>query len=439
MGKFYYDDGQLLNCTCNYQSGETLSERKSVFIESPTYKFNKNKTYTITDGSKTYRLALATNLQRLVFACMDYDISKDYYVNGVISPDVPKTEQAGYFYIKCNLLHCSCNYQNGERIVEGKDIVITADSGYEFNEEFCFSGVDGTEDYWFTRSKDNRQLTFTVDHTYAMVTDGDYPTILNEDIAPVKVVQKINHFVNLYQLSDDELFQLSNELYKSEDGSKDFTGNIKALYKYPLKLSDFVSDTLEPLKIGTYTSYAKGYPLNQNRIVLDLGNITVNEEYNNVYDYLNTICILHLPMFENIVLESEYVINQTIHIKYIIDMYSGKCNLEVSSSFNGNNTFVYELTKIVEDIPYYNKNADNNYNLLSTMYINNIETPFIELKRNKPYFASDDTFGKETIETNNLNDKKGFIKVNNVLLQTNATIEEYEKIVSSMKEGIIIL
>lgn len=442
MGKFYYNDGQILNCTCNYQNGETLSNRKSIFFDTDTYKFDKNKTYSLTDGTNTYKLLMNKTQTRLVFACMDYDISKDYYVNGVISPVVPEAENGGYIYIKCNLYHCSCNYQNGEKLVAGKDIIITADSGYEFNEEFSFTGNDGSDDYYFGRSKDNKTLTYKIDNTYIANCSDDNPTILNDDIVAIKVVQKINHFINLYKISDEEIFQLSNEVWKvagESETTKSFQGNISALYKYPLKLADVVSDGLEELKIGTYTSRAKGYPLTQNRIELDLGTITVNEEYNNVYDYLNTICVLHLPLFDNIVLESEYVIGQTISIKYIVDLYNGICYIEVSSTFNNNNVFFNSSTKITRDFPYFNKYSDAASNELNSMYLNNIETAFLEVKRNKPYFTDDNTFGKETIETNTLENKKGFVKVNNIILNSNATNEESEKIATLLKDGVVIL
>lgn len=439
MGHFYYEDGQILNCTCNYQNGEELSNRKNIFFDSDTYKFDKNKTYSLTDGTNTYKLTMNRTQTRLVFVCMDEDITKDYYVNGVISPVVPETKKVGYIYIKAPFDHCTCNYQNGEKLVSGKDIIITADAGYEFNTDFNFEGYDGSSDFWFNRSSDNKTLTYKIDLAYLSASDDDYPTVISEPICAIRVVQKINHFVNLYKISDEELFQLSNEVYKKETGTVSFADNIKALYKYPLKLSDVVSDSLEELKIGNYTSIAKGNPLTQNRVELDLGSITVNEEYNNVYDYLNTVCTLHLPFFYNIVLEPEYVIGQTISIKFIIDMYTGICNLEVSSTFNNNNVFVHESTKMIQEFPYFNKNSNSTYEALSTIYVNTIETAFLELKRNIPYYSNDETFGKETIETNTLEDKKGFIKVNDILLKTSATKEECEEIVTLMKNGITIL
>ena len=432
MGRFTYDSSQLLNATCNYVSGEKLDGNKDLKITANEgYSFDRSKTYTLTDGSNTYRIAVSRDGSNMEWYTSFQNLDKDYTINGVIEAKSKEDTNAKHIYIK-SLVNCTCNYKNGETLSLSKPIIITANDGYEYDSDFDYEGGQDVFVARFKRSKDNKTLT-------ASFTAINYDVSIGI-ITANQVTEQINTFVNLYQISDTDLNLLSKETFATQTNTISATEFIYSLYKFPLEINSDMLGDLQKLQFGIYdTKNAKGTVIKSSKIVYDLGDITVKEEYKNVYDYLNTECILHLPLFENINLSTEYVIGQTIHIKYIIDMYEGRCYIELSSSFNQNNVFYHGSMKIVQDMPYSNDYKNDKVNSLSTMYLNNIEKPFIEIKRNIPYFSSDKTFGNESVETNVLKDKKGFISIDDIILETSATNNETENIIKLLKEGVIIL
>jgi len=84
---------------------------------------------------------------------------------------------------------------------------------------------------------------------------------------------------------------------------------------------------------------------------------------------------------------------------------------------------------IFQQLLFYPRHSNINKNI--------IDTAFIEIVRNIPYDTVN-IFGKETIDYGVIGDYHGFIKCQNVMLETSATNEEKEEIASLLKGGIFI-
>ena len=167
-----------------------------------------------------------------------------------------------------------------------------------------------------------------------------------------------------------------------------------------------------------------------------MGTIKVTEKYKNVYDYSNVMYILHLPYFDKIYLDSEYVVNQSIKIEYVFDIYTGSVTVNVYSSFI--DSVIESRTNIVvSQIPFLQKQTHAVIGTITTVNKNNISSPFIEVVRNIPYNV-DTIFGGETIEYGVIGDYTGFTRCENILLNSSATNIEKDEIIKLLNDGVIL-
>lgn len=217
----------------------------------------------------------------------------------------------------------------------------------------------------------------------------------------------------------------------------DYGSFITSLYKLPFPIdSGILANEKSNIILGNYDSNVKSTRLITYKTEIDGGIISVPEKYKNVYDYLNTECILHLPNFNKMYINTEYVIGQTLTIKYIIDLYTGNVTANVYSSFI-DDIIETQTQQIAENIPFIQKQNNSVVGTVSNINKNTITTAFIEIVRNIPY-DNENIFGKETIDYCVIGTKTGYIKVSDVVLNCTATVEEKEEIEQLLKEGVFI-
>ena len=168
---------------------------------------------------------------------------------------------------------------------------------------------------------------------------------------------------------------------------------------------------------------------------VNFGTITIPLIYNNVYDYINTDCILHIPHFKNINIESDLVIGKTITVKGYINLYDGNMTILV---YNDNIEVLQETGDINLIIPFINMITKQTFTNNEPRYYfqNEINKMYIEVKRNIPYTAN--KFSRNVELTTTLNTLTGFTKCVNVKLNTLATKEEKDKIIDLLKSGVIL-
>ena len=212
---------------------------------------------------------------------------------------------------------------------------------------------------------------------------------------------------------------------------------ITALFKIPFEIpTDLITDEKRNIVLGKFDTNVSANGLTTYNMVVDIGVITVPEKYENVYDYIDTECILNLPYFDKVYLSNEFVIGQTVRIEYIIDLYSGNATCNIYSSFTGG---IVESTNgvICCNIPFVQKTNNSVVGLISNINKNIIDTAYIEVIRNKPYNV-ETVFGAETIDFGVIGDYTGYIEVSDVVLNSNATNEEKNEITNLLKEGVTI-
>ena len=408
----------------SYTYTETLQNSVSDGAES----YNAGDTFTIhyTANDGCLIDSLTSNIGTVTIAGDKRTAVLAGSATGNIVVEGVATTEYGTILITGSFVHCSCNYSDGETISPSKPrLEIVADDGFIFLNAFKYKQAGVTK--YLNKSDDNKMLYKDLD------TRG---LNLNDVYTAVTAPKTMTSFVHLYKTNDNELSALAKARFKDISGNTvDYGQYISALYRIPVDLSNITGDTSN-IMLGQYDSMVASTLLNQYLVDIDGGAITIPEKFHNAYDYLNTECILHLPFLDEINLPPHYVVNQTINIKYKLDLYSGTLTASIYSSYL-NSIVANTSGVIVTNIPFIQKQIDNVVNSLTSVFTNLIPTAFMEVTRNIPY-DNINVFGKECVDFDMIGNKTGYLKCDNVSLVSKATKNEKDEILSLLKDGIIL-
>ena len=395
----------------------TYTETLQNIVSDGAESYNDGDTFTIhytaNDGylieSLTSNIGTVTIADDKRTAILTGSATQDIVVEGVAT-------QYGTILITGSFVHCSCNYSNGETISPSKPrLEIVADDGFIFLNEFKYKQAGVTK--YLNKSDDNKMLYKNLDSRGLN---------LNDVYTAVTAPKTMTSFVHLYKTNDNELSALAKARFKDVSGNTvDYGQYISALYHIPVDLTAISGDTSN-IMLGQYDSMVASTLLNQYLVDIDGGTITIPEKFHNAYDYLTTECILHLPFLDEINLPAHYVVNQTINIKYKLDLYSGTLTANIYSSYL-NSIVANTSGVIVTNIPFIQKQIDNVVNSLTNVFTNLIPTAFMEVTRNIPY-DNVNVFGKECVDFDMIGNKAGYLKCDNVSLVTKATKNEKDDV-----------
>lgn len=330
-----------------------------------------------------------------------------------------------YYNLTQELIDCTSD--KGDKIAEGNQkITFIANDGYEFR----------NVGYWKMGAISHSLANFSNDLKRAFIStevDGDIFVQLDAS----KCTSQVGTFVNLYKTSATELTALSKvRFYQELNGMVDYGQFIYNVVSLPFNIPDDMLADVGTIMLGKMDSKVNSTLITGHILNVDIGNIKVDEKYHNVYDYLNTQCFLHLPYVDKMEIPIEYVINHTISIHYVIDLYNGNATVNVVSDFI-NNVCVSKTFEIGYKIPFIHKSENNVIGELKTIIDNDIKTAFMEVVRNVPYDTTT-PFGKPTIDYGRLSDYEGYIEVSNVLLNVGASNAEKTEIEMLLKQGVYI-
>ena len=408
-----------VKCTSNLTRMTSLDEQ-SEYRRNANFTIHYQADTNCKITSLTSTLGTVTIADDRLTAVIEGVATEDFSIVGVATLEYGKIHITGAFE------HCTCNYSDGETISPSKPrLEIVADDGFIFLNEYHYKQAGVTK--YLNKSDDNKMLYKD------LTTTG---LTLNDVYSAVTAPKTIGSFVHLYKTNDDELSALAKARFKNvADNTVDYGQYISAVYRIPVDLSGISGDTSN-IMLGQYDSEVASTLLNQYLIDIDGGAITIPEKFNNAYDYLTTECILHLPFLDEVWLSPQYVVNQTINIRYKLDLYSGTLTASIYSSYL-NSIVANSSGIIVTNIPFMQNQTDSVVNSLSKVFTNLIPTAFMEVTRNIPY-DSVNIYGKECVDFDMIGNKTGYLKCDNVSLVTSATKNEKDEIVSLLKSGVLL-
>ena len=369
-----------------------------------------------------------------------------------------KVESWSWFEVE----NCSV-YLNDVLVVRDEEIVVeyetdiiikvVADEGYCFNEDFNATlsysdawGMDYTN--YFSITTDGWNSNYTVLETRTTITDNDINPnyAVSFDLVGFIAVEVddepshidiVNKFAGVYNITPDELQQLSEERYREYNyfGELiDLGQYIANLYILPFSLSDITSDVKTPIKLGGYTVNTEARQVNSSIINIRVAEIEVPAKYNNAYDYINTTCKLVLPFIPPVEIEPARVIGCVITVDYVIELHGGEVNVNVYS----NDVLITTIQRsIKQDIPFKQDVQDHFHNQLGSKLMNHVTVPYIEVSRNIPYNNMGE-YGYNIVEYAELSEVSGYVEVQKINLIGTATKREKQEIERLLAGGVFI-
>lgn len=329
------------HCTSNI-TGQTLVKNQSyniVLTADTGYYFNDAPT--LTSKGNTYNFTISSDAHTATInnyvVVGDVTITATAILESVIPPKVTE-----------NYEHCTSNI-TGLTLVKNQryDIVLTADTGYYFNNAPTLNH-DGYI-YEFNISSDTHTATM---NSYVVV--GDF-TITATAVS--EIVEDTDYtFFRMYSPDDRYLSKFADNIVYQIGGEGfteyDLTPYIYALYVLPFNLStlvDLVNVTGIKFNKYTYKSDVPSIP-NSNRIfTIDFGSLNFEREFNSDFDFDCSIR-LDIPFFGSIDINPYDVIGRSVNIVGYVNLFNRTMNIVVSC---GNGDIIAEQKhQIGYSIPY---------------------------------------------------------------------------------------
>ena len=244
----------------------------------------------------------------------------------------------------------------------------------------------------------------------------------------------IDTLTAIYHTTIDEVKSLANERYVSGMENVPIRNYIYNLYTLPFDVSELDGER-KNIELGGGTLNTESTILTQSILKVLVAEIHVPAKYNNAYDYIKTTCTLYLPFIESIELDVERVIDKTITVEYVIDLYESVATCNVYSE---GELLTSKLNEIGRKVPFYQKTeVSSETPQIGKVLNNSIKIPFIEVVRNIPYNEVEG-IGNEVSQVEVIGNLEGYVEVRTIHLQTSATKREQEMIISHLRNGVII-
>lgn len=251
---------------------------------------------------------------------------------------------------------------------------------------------------------------------------------------------------NTYEITPRELRNLESLNLKefNVEGVQiaDYSNLLVGVMRYPFTIPDEYKGSEGGIYLG-HKQYdeVKAKDVSVDVLEIDLGTIEIDNTYNDLRDYANTEAILRLPHLDSVSLDLEYVIGQTVGVKYIVNLINGETTVIITSSKlpQGNDTLLTLKATIGTPIPIAHKEGFNYQPIdaqgLRLGGINHIESPTIDIVRNVQV-NGDSMFTIPVKDSGTLTDFNGWTKIDDIVLTVNATQQEKQEIISLLKSGV---
>lgn len=385
------DNGSNFTNPVIIQKGYEL--RKPLKVEF-TDKTNKTVTLTYGNGStiyfdgddptkNTWNLTVNTGYKKLNIIA-DQTTYKKYRLNPtlqnatIIEPQPIEEDGAVHYYLD----------------PKHTTITLQANEGYTFES-------DGSLTY-NKNELAQETLTITATHTNtASVTlpsdiDWSVQNIFTITMGAVKseIVDNTGGFTNIYKADYPNLLKFSNEVIVKTTGSGgggvlsyDITPYIDNLIMLPF---DVPTGDNSAIVAGNETFTTQMPTVDNNYLTVDVGKIKVNEQYKNGFDYYQVKTRLILPYTSMIDLDPKHVINQTVSIKYIVNVVNGDTTINIS---NNDDLFYSNQVNLASEIPFISSATKGSQytviNQLKTVFRNSIKQAYIIIEQPTPVLNSD--------------------------------------------------
>ena len=310
------------------------------------YKFSYSTIPTIKLGSNNMSFTIQNDHKTATFYGVNsqtYPISYENITITAKPEELPKP-----ITVTENLEHCTSNI-TGQSLIKGEsyDIVLTADTGYYFNNAPTIN--EGGYIYEFNLSSDSHSAALS---RYVVMADIVITATAvsesgeNDDYTFFRMYSPDDKYLS--EFADNIVYQIGGEGFNEYD----LTPYIYALYVLPFKLSTLVELKNVPgIEFNKYT-YKNEVPsiLNSDRIfTIDFGELNFERQFNSDFDFDCSIR-LDVPFFDSIVLNPYDVIGRSVHVVGYVNLFNRTMDLTVTGE-NGD-IIAEQKRQIGYSIPY---------------------------------------------------------------------------------------
>lgn len=273
-------------------------------------------------------------------------------------------------------------------------VTLQANDGYTFES-------DGSLTYQ-RDELDQETLTIKATHTntatVTLPSDIDWSSqqyfMLTMGAVKSEIVETTGGFTNIYKADYTNLLKFSNEVIVKITGgtgggvqSYDVTPYINNLIMLPFNIPTGEKSTIVA---GNETFTTQLPTVDNSYLTVDLGKIKVDEQYKNGFDYYQVKTRLMLPYTNMIELDPKHVINQTVSIKYIVNVVNGDTTINLS---NNDDLFYSNQVNLASEIPFISSATKGSQytviNQLKTVFRNSIKQAYIIIEQPTPVLNSD--------------------------------------------------
>lgn len=327
---------------------------------------------------------------------------------------------------------------DGQEINFDEEMTLRVTGNYELVYAKFLDVVELFE-YSFVVDPSGKFGTLTLPDTVSFISSAMSYEV--ELVAPVDV--KGSNTV--YRIADADLETITHKRFSvtTSGGTGtiyDYGQFILGFIKLPFEIDPSLIVGRESVRYGPLNIGVAGDVIGVDRLVVPLGSVSVPALEMNSLDYQSTLCKLHLPYANPVSIDIQYVIGETITIELSISLYDGEAQYTLKSSkfdevFNTvtcNLDIAIPFANVIGGIP--NKNRPSN---VSVGVDNGIRTAFIEVER-KPREMPDGFFTAAVNVEGALTGKTGYFEVSHCELNVLATQEEKERILSALRDGVIL-
>ena len=356
----------------------------------------------------------------------------DYLTSENITPYVKGRDDDGFVFDDPMVAGTELNRNN--------EVYFIAGDGFEFEliagdkaSIYARSPMGGVESCYYDFDNPSRAY-MTVGYSY-------------NKISYVKLIESSNDIdtkgVNdVFLIDDGTMRGVINANFNLGNGqtTTDYGQYLLGLIELPFVVDpEFIKYVKSPIKLASYDTGFKGSLLKNDVLKVNLGDIITPKTKNNFLDFANKTTLLHLPYSEPILLETQYVIGETISIEYQINLYSGLAVINISSS-KIDGVIVTRNVDLNVAIPFGSvtsqpsKNDPRNVNLGGD---NGVKTAYIEMLSNDAILENG-FYTIPIIDETVINNCDGFVKVDEINLVSKATANEKNMIVGLLSRGVIV-
>ena len=275
-------------------------------------------------------------------------------------------------------------------------IKLQANEGYTFENDGSLTYQRGT----INQETLTIKATHTNTATVTLPSDIDWSIqqdfMLTMGAVKSEIVETTGGFTNIYKADYTNLLKFSNEVIVKITGSGsggsgvqsyDVTPYINNLIMLPFNIP---TGDNSAIVAGNETFTTQLPTVDNNYLTVDLGKIKVDEQYKNGFDYYQVTTRLMLPYTNMIDLDPKHVINQTVSIKYIVNVVNGDTTINLS---NDDDLFYSTQVNLASEIPFISSaNKGSQYtviNQLKTVFRNSIKQAYIIIEQPTPVLNSD--------------------------------------------------